>query len=48
MVLYENDINNNFHKNFQFKFNGFNDNMLYTNNSKYIVTYNEPTPNFYK
>jgi len=46
IILYENDINN-FYKNFQFKFNGFNDNMLY-NNNKYIVTYNEPTPNFYK
>jgi hypothetical protein len=35
--------------NFLFTFKGFNGNMIYNNpNEKYIVTFNSPTPNFYK
>lgn len=48
-IIYdENNLKPN-NKNFHFRMLNYNENMLYDNdNTKYIVTYNEPTPNFYK
>lgn len=35
-------------KMFLFRMNGYNEEMLYNNNQKYIPTYNSPTPHLYK
>jgi len=47
IVLYEDDPNLQFTNKFQFRIDGYNFNMLY-NNDRYIPTWNEATPNFYK
>jgi mannosyltransferase OCH1-like enzyme len=47
MMIYENDETINFRNNFHFRMINYSEDMLY-NNDKYIVTFDEPTPNFYK
>ena len=47
-IIYESSLNN-FYNQFQFRMQNYDENMLYNNNNtKYVVTFNEPTPNFYK
>ena len=50
-------INNKFYKNglllykkpfFKFRMDDYSNNLLYSEQNKYIVTYNAPTPNLYK
>lgn len=50
-------MNNKFYKNglllykkpfFKFRMDDYSDNLLYSEQNKYIVTYNAPTPNLYK
>ena len=47
LILYENDKTLHFRDKFIQVINNYNESMLY-NNDKYIVTYNRPTPFFYK